>query len=183
MPSMPWQPGRSHCPLFGSVCQTKRVKHFRHRATPTAQGNTIAASCWFQSDGPCEPSHLLRPLAGAPRCEASLALSTLDTSAGIQRPSWPLPLRGRHYVSIKIAPDDFVEPAAFVHTTRSAETTTAPHGAVVVSWRRGWDSNPRYGKTVHRISNPAHSTTLPPLQKLNVVRVWRPVRRICSSHP
>src|SRR2546427_12785465 len=22
-------------------------------------------------------------------------------------------------------------------------------------WRRGWDSNPRYGKTVHRISNPA----------------------------
>ncbi len=30
-------------------------------------------------------------------------------------------------------------------------------------WRRGWDSNPRYGKTVHRISNPAHSTTLPPL--------------------
>src|SRR5215467_5328031 len=31
-------------------------------------------------------------------------------------------------------------------------------------WRRGWDSNPRYGKTVHRISNPAHSTTLPPLR-------------------
>ncbi len=31
-------------------------------------------------------------------------------------------------------------------------------------WRRGWDSNPRYGITVNRISNPAHSTTLPPLQ-------------------
>src|SRR5258706_16438173 len=31
-------------------------------------------------------------------------------------------------------------------------------------WRRGWDSNPRYGETVNRISNPAHSTTLPPLQ-------------------
>src|ERR1700744_5109215 len=32
------------------------------------------------------------------------------------------------------------------------------------NWRRGWDSNPRYGKTVNRISNPAHSTTLPPLR-------------------
>ena len=37
-------------------------------------------------------------------------------------------------------------------------------GADCISWRRGWDSNPRYGKTVHRISNPAHSTTLPPLR-------------------
>src|SRR5436190_24215997 len=32
-----------------------------------------------------------------------------------------------------------------------------------VWWRRGSDSNPRYGITVHRISSPAHSTTLPPL--------------------
>ena len=30
-------------------------------------------------------------------------------------------------------------------------------------WRRGWDSNPRYGVTVHLISNQAHSTTLAPL--------------------
>src|SRR5689334_11888637 len=30
-------------------------------------------------------------------------------------------------------------------------------------WRSRWDSNPRYGITVHRISSPAHSTTLPPL--------------------
>ena len=30
-------------------------------------------------------------------------------------------------------------------------------------WRRGWDSNPRYGRTVHLISNQAHSTTLAPL--------------------
>jgi hypothetical protein len=35
---------------------------------------------------------------------------------------------------------------------------------VPATWRRGWDSNPRYGKTVNRISNPAHSTTLPPLR-------------------
>ncbi len=31
-------------------------------------------------------------------------------------------------------------------------------------WRKGWDSNPRYSKTVNRISNPAHSTTLPPFR-------------------
>src|SRR5215468_4196573 len=29
-------------------------------------------------------------------------------------------------------------------------------------WRKGWDSNPRYGITVYRISSPAHSTSLPP---------------------
>ncbi len=34
----------------------------------------------------------------------------------------------------------------------------------ITDWRRGWDSNPRYGETVNRISNPAHSTTLPPLR-------------------
>jgi hypothetical protein len=31
-------------------------------------------------------------------------------------------------------------------------------------WRRGWDSNPRYGKTVRLISSQVHSTTLPPLR-------------------
>ena len=31
-------------------------------------------------------------------------------------------------------------------------------------WRRKWDSNPRYVKNVHGISNPAHSTTLPSLR-------------------
>lgn len=30
-------------------------------------------------------------------------------------------------------------------------------------WRRGWDSNPRYGETVRLISSQVHSTTLPPL--------------------
>lgn len=37
-------------------------------------------------------------------------------------------------------------------------------------WRRGWDSNPRYGVTVRLISSQVHSTTLPPLR----------VRRIAS---
>ena len=32
------------------------------------------------------------------------------------------------------------------------------------NWRRGWDSNPRYGITVCRISSPVQSTTLPPLR-------------------
>jgi hypothetical protein len=35
---------------------------------------------------------------------------------------------------------------------------------LLMSWRKGWDSNPRYGITVHRISSPAHSTTLPPFR-------------------
>lgn len=35
---------------------------------------------------------------------------------------------------------------------------------VSVFWRRGWDSNPRYGKTVRLISSQVHSTTLPPLR-------------------
>jgi hypothetical protein len=41
------------------------------------------------------------------------------------------------------------------------------HGETNV-WRRGWDSNPRYGRTVNQISSLAHSTTLPPL----LVRVF-----------
>src|SRR5690606_16103675 len=32
-------------------------------------------------------------------------------------------------------------------------------------WRKGRDSNPRYGKPVYRISSPAHSTTLPPFRE------------------
>ena len=36
-------------------------------------------------------------------------------------------------------------------------------GPVFDFWRRGWDSNPRYGRTVHLISSQAHSTTLAPL--------------------
>jgi hypothetical protein len=36
-------------------------------------------------------------------------------------------------------------------------------GPISVFWRRGWDSNPRYGRTVHLISSQAHSTTLAPL--------------------
>lgn len=32
------------------------------------------------------------------------------------------------------------------------------------NWRKGWDSNPRYGKTVNQISSLAHSTTLPPFR-------------------
>ena len=30
------------------------------------------------------------------------------------------------------------------------------------TWRKRWDSNPRYGETVNQISSLAHSTTLPP---------------------
>src|SRR5690606_27759438 len=47
--------------------------------------------------------------------------------------------------------------------------TKGPARGLVVSkgmipWRRGWDSNPRYGETVRLISSQVHSTTLPPLR-------------------
>ena len=43
------------------------------------------------------------------------------------------------------------------------ENKKAPQRGLFIFWRRGWDSNPRYGRTVHLISNQAHSTTLAPL--------------------
>ena len=42
-------------------------------------------------------------------------------------------------------------------------------------WRRGWDSNPRYGRTVHLISNQAHSTTLAPLHISSLQMCGRPM--------
>ena len=33
-------------------------------------------------------------------------------------------------------------------------------------WRKGRDSNPRYGRAVYRISSPAHSTSLPPFRAI-----------------
>src|SRR6185437_14699796 len=63
----------------------------------------------------------------------------------------------------KFVPDKFVEPGEIVHTTTLSKNGEGPE-ALLHFWRRGWDSNPRYGKTVNRISNPAHSTTLPPLR-------------------
>ncbi len=41
------------------------------------------------------------------------------------------------------------------------------------NWRRGWDSNPRYGETVRLISSQVHSTTLPPLHKTQICRSLR----------
>lgn len=52
------------------------------------------------------------------------------------------------------------------HAARTAqnEKPLDPFGSRgFVFWRRGWDSNPRYGETVRLISSQVHSTTLPPL--------------------
>ena len=35
------------------------------------------------------------------------------------------------------------------------------------TWRKGRDSNPRYGRAVYRISSPAHSTSLPPFRTIH----------------
>jgi hypothetical protein len=50
--------------------------------------------------------------------------------------------------------------AALTHT----RATVPAVPSFISNWRKGWDSNPRYGITVHRISSPAHSTTLPPFR-------------------
>ncbi len=51
------------------------------------------------------------------------------------------------------------------------------------SWRKGRDSNPRYGITVYRISSPAHSTTLPPFPRfLSEVAHCSKKMRLCRSH-
>ena len=38
-------------------------------------------------------------------------------------------------------------------------------------WRRGWDSNPRDGKTAYTLSKRAPSTTRPPLQQCHIQRL------------
>ena len=43
-----------------------------------------------------------------------------------------------------------------------------------LKWRRGWDSNPRYGVTVHLISNQARSTTPAPLHWSVILSSRRP---------
>src|SRR5437879_3241813 len=43
-------------------------------------------------------------------------------------------------------------------------TLTSRDAHATSSWRRGRDSNPRYGDTVRLISSQVHSTTLPPLR-------------------
>jgi hypothetical protein len=68
-------------------------------------------------------------------------------------------------------------PSANVHERQSPDWRGLARCSVVVAeplrthfWRKGRDSNPRYGETVHRISSPAHSTTLPPF------RMWSRLR-------
>ena len=57
----------------------------------------------------------------------------------------------------------FCRTSAFQSTSHSQKQIGA-RWAPIIFWRRGWDSNPRYGKTAHLISNQALSTTQTPLQ-------------------
>ena len=45
------------------------------------------------------------------------------------------------------------------------KNSKGPDKGPLTFWRRGWDSNPRYGETAHLISSQAHSTTLAPLHE------------------
>ena len=46
-------------------------------------------------------------------------------------------------------------------------------------WRRGRDSNPRYGVTVRLISSQVHSTTLPPLRRARILPATFEFRAEC----
>ncbi len=72
----------------------------------------------------------------------------------------PVPRPAGSYAAQIVNPDDLRTP----HIRFVGSNPTCANIAIT-DWRRGWDSNPRYGETVNRISNPAHSTTLPPLRR------------------
>ncbi len=52
----------------------------------------------------------------------------------------------------------------FLSPPRPSKTKKAALGGPLCFWRRGWDSNPRYGSPVHLISSQARSTTPAPLR-------------------
>ena len=58
-------------------------------------------------------------------------------------------------------------PLERAHAERT-KTKARESRAFFIRWRKGRDSNPRYGITVYRISSPAHSTTLPPFRTVVV---------------
>gem|GEM_PF-3509913 len=68
----------------------------------------------------------------------------------------------------KPAQSDALAPAVLAFSHRGEEPGKKKDGRKarlrLSVWRKGWDSNPRYRRPVHRISNPAHSTTLPPFR-------------------
>lgn len=47
----------------------------------------------------------------------------------------------------KFVPDKFVEPGWVLTQPSPPEKQNAPRGGVLLFWRRGWDSNPRYAYT------------------------------------
>ena len=68
-------------------------------------------------------------------------------------------------------PANFSNPHRFAiadsHAPPDPTDTARPAlGGPCCIWRRGWDSNPRYGDPVHLISSQARSTTPAPLPKL-----------------
>ena len=104
------------------------------------------------------------PLSRVAACASFRAEAMGWLAARLAHAAWPCAVlwaRRASRIDRRHAPGmSLVEPG-WVLTRRTPPKQRAHEGPF--SWRRGWDSNPRYGKTVHRISNPAHSTTLPPL--------------------
>lgn len=94
---------------------------------------------------------------------------SLPFSAAISRTRHDHARGGRHRIgTIRYADGRAVTAATACDTTHiprsQNEKPLDPSGSRgFVFWRRGWDSNPRYGETVRLISSQVHSTTLPPL--------------------
>ena len=74
-----------------------------------------------------------------------------------------------HFVRPNSLPANLSNPHRFAivafHSPPDPTDTARPAlGGPCCIWRRGWDSNPRYGDPVHLISSQARSTTPAPLQ-------------------
>ncbi len=67
---------------------------------------------------------------------------------GLLRPSWPQALRARRSASSKIAPGDFVEPSALVHTPMPPHPKGLKTGPLNVAERVGFEPTCRFYPTI-----------------------------------
>ena len=82
-------------------------------------------------------------------------------------------LPGTAWDSMTVGPEGLPKPGVR-HRSKTKNPKRRSSGSLGINWRKGWDSNPRYGITVYRISSPAHSTSLPPFRVERRRTIQRP---------
>ena len=90
-------------------------------------------------------------------CLLAALLGPNCSSLAIEKVGWAFSGRGYSFTAVPVEQGLNPDPC-------QTEKQKAPTRGALRNWRRGWDSNPRYGRTVHLISNQALSTTQTPLQ-------------------